>query len=494
MAASLASTASSRVVISPGVLLGPVTTFPSHNKTYWQYQRRWSTTTAATLPSSLDATISSSVKAAPQTIAATVSTATAKKSLPPLSALPLPVLVRSLFVSAVSSHRLLLGPSLSILSFLTKPNRGVLLSVDRNPVLRWTLKQVFYKQFCAGENEAECLKTLDYMRSMGFEGTILTWAKETVFDHATGAAYAVGKSTVGTSEKSETCPHIEAWRVGTLQTVEMLSKGDQLAIKLTGAGPSANEAFARGELAPPQLMAALDDICIASRNRKARILVDAESQHVQKGIARTAVELMRKYNIDGHALIYNTYQAYLKGTPERLEKIMTMAANEGWTLGVKLVRGAYIASDERSLIHDTKENTDNAYNTIAQGMLKQDLFGHGGSSGKPFPSLNVVLASHNMATQMAAFSIHKERTERGLPIVPVRFAQLHGMSDVVSFSLLREKDSTGESPLVLKCSTWGSMGECLAYLLRRAIENRDAVSRTLDEYTALKAELRRRIW
>ncbi|EPE04394.1 proline oxidase [Ophiostoma piceae UAMH 11346] len=489
MATISAGTASWRVLAPCSTLFSPVKTLSSHARKYQQACHRWSTTTATPLVSS-----PASVKAESQITTSITSTTSTPKALPPLSALPLPVLLRSLFVSAVSSHRQLLVPSLSILTFLTKPNRGFLLSVDRNPVLRWSLKQVFYKQFCAGENESECRRTLDYMRSMGFEGTILTWAKETVFDHATGAAYAVGKSTVATSVSSETCPHIEAWRIGTLHTVAMLSPGDQLAIKLTGAGALANEAFAQGKLAPPQLMAALDDICIASRHRKARILVDAESQHVQKGIARTAVDLMRKYNTEGHALIYNTYQAYLKGTPARLAKNMEIASDEGWTLGVKLVRGAYIASDARNLIHDTKEDTDNAYNTIAQGILRQDLFGRGGTSGKPFPSLNVILASHNMATQMAAFGIHKERTEKGLPIVPVRFAQLHGMSDVVSFTLLRETDSLGASPLVLKCSTWGSMGECLAYLLRRAIENRDAVSRTLDEYTALKAEVRRRVW
>ena len=482
MATLAAGTASWRLVASSGVLFTPAKALSSHTRTVRQAQHRWSTTAPA------------SVKAEHLNSTPATRTASTTNALPPLAALPLPVLLRSLFVSAVSSHRLLLGPSLAVLTFLTKPNRGLLLSVDRNTVLHWALKQVLYKQFCAGENEAECRSTLDHMRAMGFEGTILTWAKETVFDHATGASHAVGTSAVAASASSAACPHIEAWRAGTLHTVGMLSPGDQLAIKLTGAGPSANAAFAQGQLAPPQLMAALDDVCAAARSREARILVDAESQHVQKGIARTAVALMRKHNTDGHALVYNTYQAYLKGTPARLAENMAAASDEGWTLGVKLVRGAYIASDARSLIHDTKDDTDRAYNTIAQGILQQDLFGRGGAAGKPFPRINVILASHNMATQMAAFAIHKERASKGLPLVPVRFAQLHGMSDVVSFALLREQDASGASPLVLKCSTWGTMGECLAYLLRRAVENRDAVSRTLDEYTALKAEIRRRVW
>jgi hypothetical protein len=66
------------------------------------------------------------------------------------------------------------------------------------------------------------------------------------------------------------------------------------------------------------------------------------------------------------------------------------------------------------------------------------------------------------------------------------------MSDEVSFSLLQEGEGAPEPPEVVKCSTWGSMGQCLAYLLRRAVENRDAVLRTADERTALKAECWRR--
>lgn len=239
-------------------------------------------------------------------------------------------------------------------------------------------------------------------------------------------------------------------------------------------------------------MEALHEICIKCKDRGVRVLVDAESQHFQPGIQRTTLELMRTYNRDGYASVYNSYQAYLKSTSNILTKHLAAAQQDGFTLGLKLVRGAYIASDQRSLIHDTKEDTDNAYNRIAQGALKQELGDFGTKADCPFPSVNLFLASHNKKSVVTAHRLYKSRVTAGLPTVPVRFAQLHGMSDEVSFSLLRMKDGS-ETPEVYKCSTWGGMGECLAYLLRRAIENRDAVSRTSDEYTALKAEVVRRI-
>lgn len=203
------------------------------------------------------------------------------------------------------------------------------------------------------------------------------------------------------------------------------------------------------------------------------------------------MELMRKYNKNG-AVIWNTYQAYLKSTPDTLRKHLDMADKEGFTLGLKLVRGAYLDTEKRSLIHDTKQDTDNAYNNIAQGALKRSLVGFGAEGSRPWPSVELVLAGHNMNSVMAAHQLHRLRLSHGLPTVPVMFAQLHGMSDRVSFQLLQMKGDDGKEPNVYKCSTWGTLGECIAYLARRATENRDAAGRTLEEYKALKAEVWRR--
>ena len=242
---------------------------------------------------------------------------------------------------------------------------------------------------------------------------------------------------------------------------------------------------------PQQMLDALDEIGTKCKERNIQIIVDAESQHWQKGIARTSLEMMRKFNTDGHVVVYNTYQAYLKGTQALIASHLAEAEKDGFTLGLKLVRGAYIASDDRSLIHDTKQDTDDNYNGIAQGALRQQLGEYGVSH--PFPSVKLFLASHNRESVISAQRLHKQRTAAGLPTIPVGFAQLHGMSDEVSFSLLAEKGNDGQSPAVFKCSTWGSMGECIGYLLRRAVENRDAVLRTNDEYDALKKEAGRRM-
>ncbi|KAJ6024992.1 hypothetical protein N7540_005789 [Penicillium herquei] len=430
-------------------------------------------------------------------VAAKTKSSLPSPTLPPLSALPTKVLLRSLLVSTISSKPLLLKCSLWLMSILSKPDRNYFLNVDRNPILHGILKKTFYEQFCAGETDAETRATIRELKDMGFRGVIMTYAKETVFDHRTNTQQGLGIAALEAEKNNDSahllvaqCANIEAWRKGTAETVEQLDDGDYLAVKLTGAGPTVTEAFSKGELPSPQMLEALDQICARCKERNVRILVDAESHHFLSGILRVTLDLMRKYNRDGYALIYNTYQAYLKSTPETIAKHMTVAQQEGFTFGLKLVRGAYIASDERSLIHDTKEDTDAAYNGIAQGALKQTIGKFGMET--TFPSVNLFLASHNKASVVDAHNLHQQRVAAGLPTVPVRFGQLHGMSDEVSFSLLQLKSSDG-SPEVYKCSTWGTMGECLAYLLRRAIENRDAVLRTSDEYNALKAEFGRRV-
>lgn len=165
-------------------------------------------------------------------------TNTSVSSASPLAALPNGVLLRSLLIAAISSKPYLLGPSLRILSILSQPGRSLLLDVDRNPLLHGLLKHTFYKQFCAGENGAETQGTLRHLKELGFRGTILTYAKETVFDHKTNTSHGLGISKSLMEEKVEHCPTIEEWRKGTLKTVDLLGDGDYLAMKYAPCFPS----------------------------------------------------------------------------------------------------------------------------------------------------------------------------------------------------------------------------------------------------------------
>lgn len=159
-------------------------------------------------------------------------------SLPPLSALPTRVLLRSLLVATVSSKPLLLQSSLWLMSILSKQKSGFLLNVDRNPILHAILKKTFYEQFCAGENGLETKATIRELKDMGFRGVIMTYAKETVFDHRTNSQQGLGVAVLESQKNGELvdpklvrCANIETWRKGTVETVEQLEDGDYLAVK-----------------------------------------------------------------------------------------------------------------------------------------------------------------------------------------------------------------------------------------------------------------------
>lgn len=179
----------------------------------------------------------------------------------PLAVMPTSMLLRSLFITTVSSNKFLLTLSLHLLSFLAKPNRGLLFNVDRNLVLKGILKQTLYKQFCAGETEQETRACVRKLKDLGFKAVILTFAKETVFDYRSKSPDLHSpEKAVETATTHDV--DIETWRIGTLKTVDMISKGDILAIKTTGGGLMVTETLSRGELPPQQMLDALDEVAI----------------------------------------------------------------------------------------------------------------------------------------------------------------------------------------------------------------------------------------
>ncbi|KXH43363.1 proline oxidase [Colletotrichum nymphaeae SA-01] len=424
------------------------------------------------------------------------------ETLPPHSKLPLKILLRSLLVATISSHRILLGPSLAILKFLNDSHQTWVFDVQRNPLLHAVLKKTMYNHFCAGENRHEVTSTIAEIKRMGFRGAILTYAREIVVDNTTEEESGRGLKEMDPASEIESDAGIDAWREGVLETADMLSEGDILALKLTGAGAAVSEALTSRKPLPAQMASALADVCSRAVERGARIFMDAEQISVQPGIDAVAIDLMRRFNTkERGAVVFNTYQAYLKSTPDTLAQHVALAHKDDFVLGIKLVRGAYISSEPRHMINDTKQATDDSYDSIARELLSQGYRDYGVPDGKSFPSIGLFLATHNKDSVLKANELQQTRAKEGKALIKIQYGQLLGMADEVSFSLLQladqgadAKGSESDAPIeVYKCLSWGSLGDCTSYLLRRAVENRDAVSRTKSEFTALKKELWRRL-
>lgn len=299
------------------------------------------------------------------------------------------------------------------------------------------------------------------------------------------------------STESEITP----WAQGTLETVRLTSPGDFVALKFTGAGSQALWALSQGKEPSPALKQAIDAVCELAEERGVKLLFDAENHAVQGGIDAWTLKYMRKHNTPTKAIVYGTYQAYLKACPSILASHLAIAQKEGFMLGVKLVRGAYLNSDPRHLIHDTKPETDACYDGLSECLVRR---AYGGvmpaAEGEPFPPVSVVLAGHNQTSNRLIQKIRTEQAEKGEERVELVYAQLQGMADDVSCELVQAGQVANDTavstkvdiPQAYKYLVWGTTGECMKYLLRRAMENKDAVERTREGRNAMAAELVRR--
>ncbi|CAI7658009.1 unnamed protein product [Penicillium discolor] len=412
-----------------------------------------------------------------------------------MARMPTRLLLRSLLLTSLMTSKLFLRPALAVMGVLAT-SKSALLNPDRNLPLNKFLRWTVYNHFCAGVNRKEVSKTVADIKKMGYQGVILGYSKEIVLDQEE----MLSTDASGASEYSEKCYQmIDEWKEGTLETLRMVGPGDFLAVKLTGAGPVSVDAMAARQTMPEALVKAMDEICIATEKQGSRLWLDAEQQVLQHGLDDWAIEVMRRHNKSETPLVYNTIQGYLKGSKANLDHHLTLAAQEGWSLGIKLVRGAYIEHETRSLIHDTQADTDRSYDLIADTLLCRRM--PAGKESLPFPKAALFLATHNAASATKAIATHQNRLLANQPTVMLECGQIQGMADELSCELVQNYERALEQssaanltvPKAFKCMAWGSVAECMGYLHRRAIENRGAVERTQHMVTALRRELWRRV-
>lgn len=121
-----------------------------------------------------------------------------------------------------------------------------------------------------------------------------------------------------------------------------------------------------------------------ARATQNRIMIDAEEVAVQDTVNDITNDLIATYG----DVVYKTYQMYRKDSLERIALDIDRFRQLGAPLNVKLVRGAYLHRDRRTgVLHDTKEQTDRAYDYAVDLLLKNEP--HVG---------DVVFATHNVAS------------------------------------------------------------------------------------------------
>ncbi|KAJ7596517.1 FAD-linked oxidoreductase-like protein [Mycena floridula] len=253
-------------------------------------------------------------------------------------------------------------------------------------------------------------------------------------------------------------------------------------------------------------------ICTRAQQRGVRIIIDAEYSWYQPAIDALQLSLMRQFNryADGvQPLVYGTFQAYLRRTPELLAQSLIDARAGGYSLGVKLVRGAYhphelaahkdhsnktlsISPDDFAPVWTSKTETDQCYNACAKVLvaaIRDDLSKNSGwfgwlSKNKSKQDIGVLFGTHNwnscnlildelVRQGLAAltdgpkgplYSLDENVTER------ITMGQLFGMTETLSDYLVDRMQT--RDPIIIKYVPYGALSEVMPYLSRRAIENK----------------------
>jgi len=263
-------------------------------------------------------------------------------------------------------------------------------------------------------------------------------------------------------------------------------------------------------------MARLDVVASLATSVGVRLMIDAEQSYLQPAIAHATLRLQRTHNVD-YPAIFSTHQAYLVGCAEALALDVERARREGWHLGVKLVRGAYMLHErERARrlgrpdpIHPTAEATHASYDAAIDALLL----------APPCPTrTSLMIATHNQASvERAARLLRQPRRPHGesagdgvevgadvgvgvsvgggepcqpasrVPHTQVYFGQLLGMADHLTFHL------AAHGLNAYKYLPYGPVAEVVPYLLRRAHENADALSNASTQRNMMLREAWRRM-
>ncbi|MGB4724020.1 MAG: proline dehydrogenase family protein [Sediminibacterium sp.] len=221
-------------------------------------------------------------------------------------------------------------------------------------------------------------------------------------------------------------------------------------------------------------------ICEAAAEKNIGVLVDAEESWIQDPIDRLTMEMMAEFNKQ-KAVVFNTIQLYRHDRLHFLRISHQIAEAQGFILGLKLVRGAYmekeravaIEKNRTSPIQVSKEATDADYDEAVRFCMDH------------IHSTAVIIASHNEQSNLLGAKLLDEMM---LPHSHphVHFSQLYGMSDTITFNLAKEGFN------VSKYLPFGPIQDVIPYLMRRAQENTSVSGQTGRELMQLKRELARR--
>ncbi|NMH29067.1 proline dehydrogenase family protein [Flavobacterium silvaticum] len=330
------------------------------------------------------------------------------------------------------------------------------------------IRATVFDHFCGGVNEQDCLPVVDKMFTKGVSSVLDYSVEGKEEEEQFDAALKMTLKTVEFAKEKLAIPFavFKPTGFGRLDLYTKIGEGQTLTDSEKAEWDRVVERF--------------DIVCKDAHSKDVALLIDAEESWMQDAADDLVAHMMRKYNKE-KAIVYNTLQLYRHDRIDYLKKLHEQAKAEGFYIGMKLVRGAYMEKEHKRAeekgyptpICSSKEATDENYDAGVSYMISH------------LDKMAVFAGTHNEESSYKLIDLmlqHRVAKNDNR----VWFGQLYGMSDNISYNLA----AAGYN--VAKYLPFGPVRDVMPYLIRRAEENTSVAGQTSRELTLLKTERDRR--
>ena len=365
---------------------------------------------------------------------------------------------RAYFLFKMISHQPLVRIGTAVTNFAIKAHLPV----------EGLIRATVFDHFCGGINEDDCLSVVEKMNTKGVSSVLDYSVEGKEEEEQFDAALRMTLKTIEFAAEKDAIPFavFKPTGFGRFELYEKLGEGKSLSEAEQKEWNRVVERF--------------DTVCKEAHKENVALLIDGEESWMQDAADDLVTEMMRKYNKE-KAIVFNTLQMYRHDRLDYLKKIHDLAKAEGFFIGMKIVRGAYMEKENKRAeekgyptpICASKEATDINYDAAVEYMLQH------------LDIMSLFVGTHN---EKSSYKVMNSIAELNLNRNDNRiwFGQLYGMSDNISYNLAAYNYN------VAKYLPFGPVRDVMPYLIRRAEENTSVAGQTNRELELIKAERERR--
>jgi proline dehydrogenase len=341
-------------------------------------------------------------------------------------------------------------------------------ALNANLPVEGLIRATVFDHFCGGVNENDCLSVVDKMYTKGVSSVLDYSVEGKEEEEQFDMALKMTLKTIDFAKERQAIP-FAVFKPTGFGRFELYQKlGEKQALT------------AIEQLEWDRVVARFDLVCSEAHKKDVALLIDGEESWMQDAADDLVTEMMVKYNKE-KTIVFNTLQMYRWDRLDYLKKLHEKAKKEGFFIGMKLVRGAYMEKENvraetkgyPSPICSNKAATDVNYDAAVSYMINHSK------------SMSVFAGTHN---EESTYFLMNLMEEKGIKTNDNRvwFGQLYGMSDNISYNL------SDHGYNVAKYLPFGPVKDVMPYLIRRAEENTSVAGQTSRELGLIKAERKRR--